>query len=105
MPANRMEVLKSMLAQNPRDSFARYGLAMEHANQGDLETAVTEYRALLEYNPDYAAAYFHGGQALEKLGRVDDAREMYQKGIESTSRSGDRHTQSELQAALDMLPI
>jgi tetratricopeptide (TPR) repeat protein len=105
MPANRMEVLKSMLAQNPRDSFARYGLAMEHANQGDLETAVIEYRALLEYNPDYAAAYFHGGQALEKLGRVEDARDMYQKGIETTSRTGDQHTKSELQAALEMLPI
>ena len=72
---------------------------------GELDQAVAEFRRLLEYNPDYGAAYFHGGQALEKLGRVDDAREMYQKGIESTSRSGDRHTQSELQAALDMLPI
>jgi Tfp pilus assembly protein PilF len=100
-----MEVLKSMLAQNPRDIFARYGLAMEHANQGNLEQAVVEYRVLLEHNPDYAAAYFHGGQALEKLGRIDDARAMYQNGIETTSRTGDLHTKSELQAALEMLPI
>jgi Flp pilus assembly protein TadD len=100
-----MEILKSMLDQNPRDSFARYGLAMEHANRGNLESAVAEYRALLQYNPDYAAAYFHGGQALEKLGRVDEARTMYQEGIECTKRSGDQHTRSELQAALDMLPI
>ncbi|HEV8038700.1 MAG TPA: tetratricopeptide repeat protein [Bryobacteraceae bacterium] len=105
MPANRMEILKNMLAENPRDSFARYGLAMEHVINGEMEQAIAEFRVLLEYNPDYAAAYFHGGQALEKLGRVEDAREMYRKGIESTSRSGDRHTQSELQAALDMLPI
>jgi Flp pilus assembly protein TadD len=100
-----MEILKNMLAENPRDSFARYGLAMEHVINGEMEQAIAEFRVLLEYNPDYAAAYFHGGQALEKLGRVEDAREMYRKGIESTSRSGDRHTQSELQAALDMLPI
>jgi tetratricopeptide (TPR) repeat protein len=100
-----MEVLKSMLAQNPRDIFARYGLAMEHAKQGKLEEAVAEYRILLEHNPDYAAAYFHGGQALEKLGRIDDARTMYQNGIETTSRIGDLHTKSELQAALEMLPI
>jgi tetratricopeptide (TPR) repeat protein len=100
-----MEVLKSMLAQNPRDNFARYGVAMEHANQGNLEEAVAEYRVLLEHNPDYAAAYFHGGQALEKLGRIDDARAMYQNGIETTSRTGDLHTKSELQAALEMLPI
>jgi tetratricopeptide (TPR) repeat protein len=105
MPTNRMEVLKSMLAQNPRDSFARYGLAMEHANQGELEQAITEYQVLLEHNPDYAAAYFHGGQTLEKLGRVEDAREMYRKGIETTSRTGDQHTKSELEAALEMLPI
>jgi len=105
MSTNRMEVLKNMLSQNPRDSFARYGLAMEYANSGELENAIAEYRALLEFNPDYAAAYFHGGQALEKLGRVEDARDMYQQGIEVTSRTGDQHTRSELQAALDMLPI
>ena len=100
-----METLKAMLAQNPQDTFARYGLAMEYANCGDWEAAVSEFKALLEHNPGYAAAYFHGGQALEKLGRVEDARDFYQKGIEVTVRSGDRHTQSELQAALDMLPI
>ena len=105
MSTNRTEILKNMLSKNPRDSFARYGLAMEYANSGELENAIAEYRALLEFNPDYAAAYFHGGQALEKLGRVEDARDMYQQGIDVTSRTGDQHTRSELQAALDMLPI
>ena len=94
-----------MLDQNPRDSFARYGLAMEYAKSGELETAMVEFLRLLEINPDYAAAYFHGGQTLEKLGRVEDAREIYSKGIEVTSRIGDQHTRSELQAALDLLPI
>ena len=105
MTTNRMEILKNMLAQNPQDSFARYGLAMEHTNRGDWESALTEFKVLLENNAGYAAAYFHGGQALEKLGRVEEARDFYQKGIEVTARSGDRHTQSELQAALDMLPL
>jgi tetratricopeptide (TPR) repeat protein len=100
-----MEVLMNMVAQNPRDTFARYGLAMEYANSGNLKQAVTEYRTLLENNPDYAAAYFHSGQALEKLGLVEEARQMYEKGIETTTRTGDGHTRSELQGALDMLPI
>jgi len=103
MSTDRLETLKEMLAQNPQDTFARYGLAMEHAKRGDWETAVSEFKTLLEQNPGYAAAYFHGGQALEKLGRVEDARDLYQKGIEITAQSGDRHTQSELQAALDLL--
>ena len=100
---SRLEVLQSMVAQNPKDSFSRYGLAMEYANTGSLDKAVEEYDSLLEFNPDYAAAYYHGGQALEKLGRLDDARRMYQRGLEATRRIGDGHTHSELQAALDIL--
>jgi tetratricopeptide (TPR) repeat protein len=100
-----MEVLKAMLAQNPADAFARYGLAMELIKAGDLASGVAEFRALLEHNPTYAAAYFHGGQALEKLGDLEEARAFYEKGVEVTGRTGDQHARSELQAALDMLPV
>src|SRR5580704_7739197 len=104
MSTNRIEVLTAMVAQNPADAFARYGLAMELVKTGQLETAVTEFRALLQHNPNYAAAYFHGGQVLEKLGDVEQARAFYEKGIEVTGRTGDQHARSELEAALDMLP-
>ncbi|HVN05968.1 MAG TPA: tetratricopeptide repeat protein [Bryobacteraceae bacterium] len=100
---NRLEVLKTMVAQNPHDSFSRYGLAMEYANAGDLELAVEEYRALLAINPNYSAAYYHGGQALEKLGRREEARTLYREGIEASTRIGDLHARSEMQAALDLL--
>ena len=100
---NRLEILKSMVEQNPNDSFSRYGLAMEYANSGSLEKAVEEYEFLLGFNPDYAAAYYHAGQALEKLGQIDDARKMYQRGLDVTRRIGDAHTNSEIQAALDIL--
>ncbi len=101
--SNRLEVLKNMVAQNPNDSFARYGLAMEHANSGDLEGAVREYQALLAVNANYSAAYYHGGQTLEKLGRREEARALFRQGIDATSRIGDLHTRSEIQAALDSL--
>jgi len=98
-----MEILRTMVAQNPADSFARYGLAMEHMKAGDFEQAVEQFRELLAVNANYAAAYFHGGQALEKLGRIDEARAIYRQGIEVTGRTGDAHTNSELQGALDLL--
>ncbi|MGD0360516.1 MAG: tetratricopeptide repeat protein [Bryobacteraceae bacterium] len=101
--SNRLEVLKNMVARNPNDSFARYGLAMEYANSGELENAMEEYRALLAVNPNYPAAYYHGGQTLEKLGRREDARSLYRQGLEATTRIGDLHTRSEIQAALDLL--
>ncbi len=94
-----------MVAQDPNNAFARYGLAMEYANSGQLGQAVAEFETLLEHDRDYAAAYYHGGQALEKLGRVEDARMMYEHGIEASTRKGDLHTRSEIEAALNLLPI
>jgi tetratricopeptide (TPR) repeat protein len=104
MAMNRLEVLRSMVEQNPADGFSRYGLAMEYVNLGELPTAVEQFRLLLEHNPNYAAAYFHGGQTLEKLGRIEEAKAIYSKGIDVTAATGDAHTRSELQAALNLLP-
>lgn len=94
-----------MLAEDPANSFARYGLAMEYVKSGALESAVAEFRSLLDKDPNYAAGYFHAGQTLERMGEVEQARDMYQRGIETTQRTGDAHTRSELQGALDLLPI
>lgn len=101
--SNRLELLRSMVGENPNDSFLRYGLAMEYINSGDLERAIEEFRALLAANPSYSAAYYHGGQALEKAGRREEARTLYKEGLDATTRNGDLHTRSEIQAALDSL--
>jgi Flp pilus assembly protein TadD len=103
MTPTRLETLQAMVSQNPADSFLRYGLAMEYRNGGDLAGAVREFKALMEANPDYSPAYFHGGQTLERLGRLDEARQWYETGVEVTRRKGDAHALSEMQAALDLL--
>jgi len=103
MGTTRLEILQSMVNQNPADSFSRYGLAMEYAKSGALDLALDQFVQLLDHNPNYVAGYFHGGQTLEKLGRVDEAKGLYRKGIEIAGAIGDEHTQNELQAALTML--
>ena len=105
MATNRIDALKQMLIQDPENSFARYGLAMEFSKNDSFEEAIAEFKTVLEKDGTYVAAYYHGGQALEKLGRVDDARDLYEKGIEACRRKGDAHTQSEIEAALSLLPI
>lgn len=105
MATKRLELLRSMLEANPTGAFARYALAQELANTGDLEGAVEQYRLLLATDPAYSAAYFHGGQALEKLHRVEEAAALYRQGLEATTRNGDAHTHSEIQGALDLLPL
>ena len=89
-----------MLEADPGNSFARYGLAMERMKTGDLEGAVQEFDVLLQRDPNYSAGYFHGGQTLEKLGRLDDARGYYRRGLAVTR---DAHARAEMQAALDIL--
>ena len=100
---SRLETLKSMLDQNPKDSFARYGLAMEYKNAGEWEDAMREFRSLIAMNADYHAAYFHGGQTLERMGREDEARELYREGVEAATRAGNGHARAEMQGALDLL--
>jgi len=100
---DRLDSLRMLIQQDPKNRLARYGLAMELANQGNLEAAVSEFRALIDTNPDYAYAYFHCGQMLEKLDRPDEARDTYRQGLEAAGRSGDDHARSELQGALDIL--
>jgi tetratricopeptide (TPR) repeat protein len=100
LATSRIEILRQLLEQDPKSTFARYGLAMEFVKSGDLGAAVAEFEAVAATDPTYSAAYYHGGQAMEKLGRLDDARDLYRRGIAQTR---DPHAAAELQAALDIL--
>lgn len=96
-------MLKEILAANPVDSFARYGLAMEYANSGELETSLAEFATLLQNTPDYTAGYFMAAQTLVKASRVDDAKKMLGDGIASAKRTGNGHALSEMEAMLEEL--
>jgi tetratricopeptide (TPR) repeat protein len=100
---NRIESLSEILAQDANNVFARYGLAMEYANSGQVDQAMEEFRKLVSTNPDYAAGYFMAAQTLAKSQRIEEARKMLQDGIAAAERKGDAHAQSEMQAMLDDL--
>lgn len=101
---DRIAMLSEILAQNPNDAFARYGLALEHSNAGNFEAALTEFKKLLEAHPDYTAGYFMAAQTLVKADRVEDAKRMLTDGISSARRTGNNHAQSEMTAMLSDLP-
>jgi predicted Zn-dependent protease len=95
--------LKEILALDPKNSFARYGIAVELANSGAVDEAVAEFDALLVQNPDYTAAYFMAAQTLAKAERNPDAIERLKAGISCAARTGNRHALSEMQSMLDEL--
>lgn len=94
-------MLNEVLAQDPSNAFARYGLAMEYSNCGKVEQALEEFKKLLSSNPDYAAGYFMAAQTLMKEDRRDEARTMLENGIIAAQRKGDGHAQAEMQAMLE----
>ncbi len=97
---DRVAMLTEILSENPSDAFARYGLAMEYSNQGDVDRAMEEFRKLLDTHPDYTAGYFMAAQALARANRVDEARKMLGEGITSAKRTGNAHAQSEMEGML-----
>jgi predicted Zn-dependent protease len=97
---DRIAMLNEILTENPKDAFARYGLAMEYSKQGDFDRALAEFSILLESHPEYTAGYFMAAQTLVKAERVDDARKMLNDGIVSARRTGNLHAQSEMEGML-----
>jgi predicted Zn-dependent protease len=95
--------LKGILELDPKNSFARYGLAMELAGRGETAAAVCEFDTLLENDPGYTAGYFMAAQTLANAGRTAEAIERLKAGIDSAARSGNTHALSEMQAMLDEL--
>jgi predicted Zn-dependent protease len=102
---DKVAILSEILAQNPTDAFARYGLAMEYAGRGETEPALAEFARLLQEHPDYTAGYFMAAQTLAKAERFDEAKVRLTEGIASARRTGNQHALSEMQAMLDELDL
>jgi len=100
---DRIAVLTEILAANPEDTFARYGLAMEYSKAGQIEQALSEYKTLIEKNPDYTPAYFMAAQMLAGANRIDEAKRLLVDGISSARRTGNAHAQSEMTTMLEEL--
>jgi tetratricopeptide (TPR) repeat protein len=100
---DRITTLTQILAQDPNNVLARYGLAMEYANSGQADRALEEFGKLVSANPDYAAGYFMAAQTLVKANRADEAKKMLVDGIAAAERKRDSHAQSEMQEMLDDL--
>jgi len=95
--------LKEILGLDSKNSFARYGLAMELASRGETDAALAEFDTLLAHDPGYTAGYFMAAQTLAAVGRTQEAISRLQAGIRCAARSGNHHAVSEMQVMLDDL--
>ncbi len=103
--SEKAAMLQQILAANPKDSFARYGLAMDYAGRNDLNNALEQFSTLLRDHPNYTPGYFMAAQTLVRAGRIHPAKEHLELGIASARREGNAHAQREMQALLDELEM
>ena len=101
--ADRIAALQSMLEKRPGDTRLRFGLALEYLKADRPEDGVRELRAYLEASEDEGNAWGRLGAALSELGRHDEAREAYTRGIEAAERCDHPTMVEEFRMALEDL--
>lgn len=96
--------LEASLADDPADTFLRYGLALQCLREGDLDEGRDRLKALIDDHPeDQVAAYQQLGQSYLDSGELDQARLWLQQGIAKARARGDAHAEAEMSGFLASL--
>ena len=101
---SRIDKLRALVAAAPADARARYFLANELFRAGDWAGAAEQLEAYVALGPgDEGAALKSLGLCLERLDRIDAAREAYRSGIETALRYNHDGLASEIRFLLEAL--
>lgn len=95
-----MELFKKMLEQDPLNTAVRFGLANELIKAELWPEAVEHLRLYLDQADDQGAAYGKLAQALDRLGRSEEARAAYTDGIATANQHGHPGLAQEFELAL-----
>ncbi len=100
---NRLEQLKGLLADAPKDSFITFAIAKEYEKAGDTDEALKHYLMIAKHDPEYVGLYYHLGKLYEERGDIPTAISSYEKGMSIAKTAGDDHAYSELAGAKEMV--
>jgi tetratricopeptide (TPR) repeat protein len=98
---DRIEYFERMLADNPDNPTGLLALANEYnkaARYEDEATVLERYLSL--HSDDEGNAYARLGDALSRLGRKDEARDAYERGIRQAEKFGHGGMAEDLRLAI-----
>lgn len=101
--AHRIDALEAMLRETPDDTFALYGLALEHKAEDDLAAAEPLLRRVLALDAAHHYAYYQLGEVLIADDRLDEAEAVIAAGADRARADGDLKAAGELLALLDTI--
>lgn len=86
MTTSRIDTLHELLERSPHDPRLRFGLALEYEKAGRWADAVDQLRRYLDTAEDEGNAWGRLGAALRQLGRDEEARDAYRRGMDAARR-------------------
>jgi tetratricopeptide (TPR) repeat protein len=98
---DRINYFERMLADNPDNPTGLLALANEYQKAGrDEDEAAALERYLSVHQDDEGNAYARLGEVLARLGRKEEARAAYQRGIGQSEKHGHNGMAEDLRIAL-----
>lgn len=98
---SRLDAMRSMVANQPNNPLARFGLANELLKAGAHADAEVELAAYLAAYDDEGNGWLRYADVLATLGRTADARAAATRGIEAAQRFGHGALVTDLEARLE----
>lgn len=98
MNSERLKMLEKLLEESPDDVFLLYALSMEHLRKQPAK-AWGILKDLLDKFPDYLPSYYQAAQLASAMGKTEECKSIYEKGISLAQKHNDLKTLHELQAA------
>ncbi len=101
---DRINYFERMLADNPDNPTGLLALANEYGKAGryEDEAAVLE-RYVSVHRDDEGNAYARLGDVLSRLGRKDEARAAYERGVRQAQKFGHEGMAEDLRLAITQL--
>jgi len=102
---DRIEYFERMLADNPDNPTGLLALANEYnkAERYEVEATVLERYVAAVGGNDEGNAYLRLGDALQRIGREDEARAVYEAGIDQAKKFGHTGMAEDLRLAIIQL--
>ncbi|NOT79186.1 MAG: tetratricopeptide repeat protein [Bacteriovoracaceae bacterium] len=101
---NRREMMfNQVLEIDPEDTIALFGLGDVYYFREKYFESVNVLEKVVVLDEKYSAAYLLLGKALEALGNLERAEQVYKKGIDIASKRGDMMPANEMQTKLNQL--
>ena len=100
----RRQKLEQSLAEDPNDTFLRYGLAMQCLREGAVNEGREQLRSLIADHPDdQVVSYQQLGQSYAEAGEREEALAVLNVGILKAKARGDWHAASEMEQLVNSL--